>query len=259
METEFQFIETNLQGNIAHIQLNRPDVLNALNRQMVREIVTAMKSFDLNEDIKVIVLSGKGRAFAAGADIGEMVEESPISLELIDPFSDWDELHKIKKPILCAVHGYVLGGGFELALSADILVAAEDTKFGFPEVKLGVMPGAGGTQLLTRMLGKYRALEWLWTGEMRPVSEAYNYGIVSQVVPREILLEETIKLAQAIAKQPPLSLRLIKEAAKKALDHPLQEGMLFERKNFYLLFASKDQKEGMKAFMEKRKPKFEGK
>jgi len=259
MENEFRYIETSIEDSIAHIRLNRPDVLNALNRSMVKEIITALQDFNVNEQVKVIVLSGKGRAFAAGADIDEMAEDTPITMELLDPFADWDEIYRIKKPIICAVHGYCLGGGFELALSADILIAAENTKFGFPEVKLGVMPGAGGTQLLTRLIGKNRALEWLWTGEMRDVTEAYQLGIVNRIVPKELLLEETLKFAQVISKQPPLSLRLIKEASSKAFDYTLHEGMQFERKNFYLLFATEDQKEGMKAFLEKRKPNFQGK
>lgn len=259
MENEFRYIETSIEDSIAQIRLNRPDVLNALNRSMVKEIITALQDFNVNEQVKVIVLSGKGRAFAAGADIDEMAENTPITMELLDPFADWDEIYRIKKPIICAVHGYCLGGGFELALSADILIAAENTKFGFPEVKLGVMPGAGGTQLLTRLIGKNRALEWLWTGEMRDVTEAYQLGIVNRIVPKELLLEETLKFAQVISKQPPLSLRLIKEASSKAFDYTLHEGMQFERKNFYLLFATEDQKEGMKAFLEKRKPNFQGK
>jgi enoyl-CoA hydratase len=259
MENEFRYIETSIEDSIAQIRLNRPDVLNALNRSMVKEIITALQDFNVNEQVKVIVLSGKGRAFAAGADIDEMAEDTPITMELLDPFADWDEIYRIKKPIICAVHGYCLGGGFELALSADILIAAENTKFGFPEVKLGVMPGAGGTQLLTRLIGKNRALEWLWTGEMRDVTEAYQLGIVNRIVPKELLLEETLKFAQVISKQPPLSLRLIKEASSKAFDYTLHEGMQFERKNFYLLFATEDQKEGMKAFLEKRKPNFQGK
>lgn len=259
MENEFRYIETSIEDSIAQIRLNRPDVLNALNRSMVKEIITALQDFNVNEQVKVIVLSGKGRAFAAGADIDEMADDTPITMELLDPFADWDEIYRIKKPIICAVHGYCLGGGFELALSADILIAAENTKFGFPEVKLGVMPGAGGTQLLTRLIGKNRALEWLWTGEMRDVTEAYQLGIVNRIVPKELLLEETLKFAQVISKQPPLSLRLIKEASSKAFDYTLHEGMQFERKNFYLLFATEDQKEGMKAFLEKRKPNFQGK
>ncbi len=259
MENEFRYIETSIEDSIAQIRLNRPDVLNALNRSMVKEIITALQDFNVNEQVKVIALSGKGRAFAAGADIDEMAEDTPITMELLDPFADWDEIYRIKKPIICAVHGYCLGGGFELALSADILIAAENTKFGFPEVKLGVMPGAGGTQLLTRLIGKNRALEWLWTGEMRDVTEAYQLGIVNRIVPKELLLEETLKFAQVISKQPPLSLRLIKEASSKAFDYTLHEGMQFERKNFYLLFATEDQKEGMKAFLEKRKPNFQGK
>ncbi|WP_062352466.1 enoyl-CoA hydratase-related protein [Bacillus kwashiorkori] len=259
MDKQYQYIETEVKDSIGIIRLNRPKVLNAINRQMVTEIVTAYEYFDKSDKVKVLMITGNGRAFAAGADIDEMTNDDAISLEILNQFVEWDRILTIKKPIIGAVHGYVLGGGFELALTCDLLFAADNTKFGFPEVNLGVMPGAGGTQILTRIIGKTRALEWLFTGEMMDVQEAKQSGIVNRIVPEQLLLEETEKFAKVIASKPPLSIRLIKDAAKKALDYSLYEGMQYERKNFYLLFASEDQKEGMKAFQEKRPPNFTGK
>jgi enoyl-CoA hydratase len=256
--TEFAFIRTRVEGEIAVVELYRPDVLNALNRQMVTEIVSALEAYDRHDEVRVIVLTGSGRAFAAGADIDEMADDDPIKLELLNQFAEWDRLSLIKKPMIAAVNGFALGGGFELALSCDLIVAAETAEFGFPEVNIGVMPGAGGTQRLTKLIGKTKALEWLWTGERMSAKEAHALGIVNRVVAPELLLEETMRLARKLAAKPPLSLRLIKEAVNKAVDYPLYEGMQFERKNFYLLFASEDQKEGMAAFIEKRKPRFQG-
>ncbi|WP_017435994.1 enoyl-CoA hydratase/isomerase family protein [Saccharococcus caldoxylosilyticus] len=256
--TEFAYIRTRVEDEIAVVELYRPDVLNALNRQMVTEIVSALEAYDRNDGVRVIVLTGSGRAFAAGADIDEMAGDDPIKLELLNQFAEWDRLALIKKPMIAAVNGFALGGGFELALSCDLIVAAETAEFGFPEVNIGVMPGAGGTQRLTKLIGKTKALEWLWTGERMSAKEAHALGIVNRVVAPELLLEETMRLARKLAAKPPLSLRLIKEAVNKAVDYPLYEGMQFERKNFYLLFATEDQKEGMAAFIEKRKPRFQG-
>lgn len=259
MGKTFEYIEASTEGQLGFITLNRPQVLNAINRQMVSEILSAMESFDDDDDIRVIVLSGKGRAFAAGADIDEMVNDTAVDFELRNQFKDWDRLAMIKKPIIGAVQGFSLGGGFELALCCDLLFAADDAEFGFPEVNLGVMPGAGGTQRLTKLVGKTKAMEWLFTGKRIMAKEALRFGIVNQLVAKEVLMEETIKIANIIASQAPLSIRLIKESVQKAVDAPLSEGMHFERKNFYLLFSSDDQKEGMQAFQEKRKPNFTGK
>ena len=233
--------------------------LNAINRQMVSEILSAYEQFDRDPDVRVILLSGKGRAFAAGADIDEMANDSAIDFELLNQFADWDRIAVVKKPIIGAVQGFALGGGFEMALCCDMLFAADDAEFGFPEVNLAVMPGAGGTQRLTKLIGKTRAMEWLMTGDRMSADEAHRLGIINRVVARELLMEETKKFAVKLAKQPPLSLRLIKESVHKAVDNSLYEGMQYERKNFSLLFASEDQKEGMKAFIEKRKPHYKGK
>lgn len=256
--TPFDFIEISTRDGVGFIQLNRPKQLNALNRKMVREIVTALEMLDQKDEVVVILLSGKGRAFSAGADIDEMADNGSIQLELINQFADWDRVALIKKPIIGAVQGFVFGGGFELALCCDILIAANGTQFSFPEVHLGVMPGAGGTQRLTKLIGRAKALEWLWTGDRFSVEQAYDSGIVNRIVAEELLMEEALKFVKKLSKQPPLSLRLIKDSVNKAVDYSLYEGMQYERKNFYLLFSSQDQKEGMQAFIEKRKAHFKG-
>jgi|SRR5699024_6518021 len=253
-----EFINVWTEGKVGIIELNRPKSLNALNRKMIQEIVSQLEAFDADNNIRITVIKGDERTFAAGADIGEMMEETPLSFELADPFADWDRLMQVKKPIIAAVTGYSLGGGFELALHTDIIVAAEDAKFGFPEVNLGVLPGAGGTQLLTRLVGKKKALELIWLGEHIGALEAKELGIINRTVAPEVVFEEAIKLAERLAEQPPIALRFIKEAVGKAEDLTLREGLVVERKNFYLAFDSKDQKEGMQAFVEKRRPSFKG-
>ncbi len=257
--SKYEYIDVTKQEKLGLIALNRPSVLNAINRPMVSEILDAMEGFEADSSIRAIVISGRGRAFAAGADIDEMADDNTIDFELRNQFKDWDRLAMIKKPIIGAVQGFALGGGFELALCCDLLYAADDAEFGFPEVNLGVMPGAGGTQRLTKLVGKTKAMEWLFTGKRITAREALQHGIVNSLISKELLMEETIKAAELIANQAPISIRLIKEAVLKAVDSPLNEGMEFERKNFYLLFSTEDQKEGMQAFIEKRKPQFKGK
>ncbi|KSU61571.1 enoyl-CoA hydratase [[Bacillus] enclensis] len=257
--SKHEYIAVSERDGLGFIELNRPKVLNAINRPMVSEIVEAFEEFDRNDNVKVIILSGKGRAFAAGADIDEMSEDGAIDLELLNQFTEWDRLAWIKKPVIGAVQGFALGGGFELALCCDMLFAAEDASFGFPEVNLGVMPGAGGTQRLTKLIGKSRAMEWLLSGDRFTALQALEWGVINRAIAPELLMEETEKFAKKLASKPPLSIRLIKESVHKAVDYSLYEGMQYERKNFYLLFASEDQKEGMKAFVEKRKPHFKGK
>lgn len=254
----FQYIETSVENEIGFITLNRPKQLNALNRTMVGEIVCAAEEFDRDPQVKVILLSGHGKAFSAGADIDEMANDNPFSLELLNQFADWDRLSLVKKPIIGAVKSFVFGGGFELALSCDLLIAAGDTLFSFPEVTLGVMPGAGGTQRLTKLVGKTKALEWILTAERINAETALKYGIINKIVAPELLMEEAIAFARKITAQPSLAVRMIKDSVNKAVDYSLYEGMQYERKNFYLLFASEDQKEGMAAFVEKRKPNFTG-
>ncbi|MGE7951306.1 enoyl-CoA hydratase/isomerase family protein [Lysinibacillus xylanilyticus] len=256
--TAFTFIEITMDSGIGYIYLNRPRQYNSLNRAMVSEIVQAMEMFDRDEHVQVIVLAGNGKAFSSGADIDEMAADNTIRLELLNQFADWDRIGQIKKPIIGSVKGFVFGGGFELALCCDVLIAAEGTEFSFPEINLGVMPGAGGTQRLTKLVGRTKALEWIWSAARITADEALAYGIINKIVQPEILIEETHKTAMMLAQKPALALRLIKEAVNKAVDYSLYEGMQFERKNFYVLFSSEDQKEGMQAFVEKRQANFKG-
>src|SRR5699024_10890731 len=209
--TEYQRIEVRRHNQVGLITLNRPHVHNALDRQMVREVVEQMASFDGEDGIRVIVINGSGPAFAAGADIEELNAASPLSLEMDDPFSDWDWIRRIHKPVIASVHGVGVGGGFELALHADIVFAAETARFGFPEVTLGVMPGAGGTQLLTRAVGRRKALELIALGSNVSAMEAKALGIVNDVFHEDVLYRETMRFARRLAVQAPVSVRLIKE------------------------------------------------
>ncbi|MDX1260948.1 enoyl-CoA hydratase/isomerase family protein [Exiguobacterium sp. K1] len=253
-----QYVKASIDGRIGRIRLIRPERYNALNRAMIREIVEAMERFDQDETVAVIVLNGEGKSFSAGADIEEMVDATPVSMELLDPFADWDRISRLHKPLIAAVHGFVLGGGFELALACDLIYATPETQFAFPEVGLGVMPGAGGTQRLTKRIGRTRALEWLWTGDRMPASEAQQLGIINRIVEADQLEAHVLTVADRIAAQPVMSVRLIKDAVDKAGNLSLQDGMDHERRNFYLLFGTNDQTEGMQAFVEKRQPTFKG-
>lgn len=243
---------------VALIRLNRPKELNALNLQLMGELRDALKALDQNADVRVIVLTGNERAFAAGADIKEMANRTAIDMLTIDQFSTWDQIKKTKKPIIAAVSGFALGGGCELAMTCDMIVAAETAQFGQPEIKIGTMPGAGGTQRLSRAIGKQWAMEMVLTGQFMSAQKAYQAGLVNRVVPTELYLSEALKLAQQIAAQSPVAVQLAKEAVLQAFNTTLDEGLLLERKNFYLTFASDDQKEGMSAFVEKRPPNFTG-
>lgn len=259
LKTKYEYIKVEKKNKISIITLNRPKSLNALNRKMIYEIVDQLEKNDYDSSIRLSIIKGNKKAFAAGADIEEMMEETPLSFELTDPFSVWDRLMSIRKPIIASVSGYALGGGFELALHCDMIIASEDARFGFPEVNLGVMPGAGGTQLLTKIIGKRQAFEWISLGKQMKAQKANELGIVNKVVSSELLEEETIRIATSLANQPPIAVRLIKEAVNIAEDTTLRKGLKLERKNFYLTFDSYDQKEGMKAFIEKRSPNFKGK
>jgi enoyl-CoA hydratase len=256
-----QFIKVNQQVEkfIALIELNRPKELNALNRELMLEIRDSLKQLDEDENVRVIVLTGGEKVFAAGADIKQMATATAIDMLNIDQFSTWDQIKKTRKPIIAAVSGFALGGGCELAMTCDMIVASETAKFGQPEIKIGTMPGAGGTQRLTRAIGKVRAMEMVLTGKFISAEEALNYGLVNRIVPVEVLLDETLKLAREIARQSPVAIKLAKESVNNAFNSTLDEGLVFERKNFYLTFASQDQKEGMAAFVEKRVPDFKGK
>ena len=247
------------ENNIGVVQLNRPNVLNALSFGLMSELVNGLEELDKDEAVKVIILTGSGRAFTAGADLAEMSRATPVDLLLGRRFELWDRIRKISKPIIAAVDGYCLGGGNELAMSCDVIIASETATFGQPEINVGIIPGAGGTQRLTRAVGKYKAMEMILTGKSISAEEAYRVGLVNRVVPPESLMEEAKKLATEIASKPQISVRSAKEAILKAQDTTLEVGLEFERKAFYMLFATEDGKEGMRAFLEKRKPNFKGK
>jgi enoyl-CoA hydratase len=256
---EFIQVDKQIADGVAQITLNRPKELNALNLQLMREIRDVLKEFDADDNIKVIIITGNEQAFAAGADIKQMADKTAIDMLLIDQFSTWDQIRKTRKPIIAAVSGFALGGGCELAMTCDMIIASETAKFGQPEIKIGVMPGAGGTQRLTKAIGKVKAMELVLTGRFINAEEALAYRLINKVVPVEMLMHETLSLAKEIAAQSPVAVMLAKEAVNRSFETHLDEGLHFERKNFYLAFASEDQKEGMAAFVEKRKPKFKGK
>jgi enoyl-CoA hydratase len=255
---EYTKVTEQFHDRIALIQLNRPKELNALNRQLMEEVRDALQSLDKNDAVRVIIITGNDKAFAAGADIKQMADKSAIDMLLIDQFSTWDQIRKTKKPIIAAVSGFALGGGCEFAMTCDMIIASETAKFGQPEIKIGTMPGAGGTQRLTRALGKAKSMELILTGKFLNADEALQRGLVNKVVPVEMYMHEAITLAKEIAEMSPVAAQLAKEAVNRSFETHLDEGLTFERKNFYLTFASEDRKEGMNAFIEKRKPTFKG-
>ncbi|EJF10493.1 MULTISPECIES: enoyl-CoA hydratase-related protein [Pontibacter] len=255
---EFILVTPQARPHVALIQLNRPKELNALNLQLMGELRDALKELDDNDDVRAIIITGNERAFAAGADIKQMAGKTAIDMLNIDQFSTWDQIRKTKKPIIAAVSGFALGGGCELAMTCDMIVASETAQFGQPEIKIGVMPGAGGTQRLTKAIGKAKAMEMVLTGKFMSADEAEKHGLINRVVPVELYLEEAFKLAGEVAQMSPVAAKLAKESVNRSFETNLDEGLHFERKNFYLCFASEDQTEGMNAFVEKRKPEFKG-
>ncbi|MBI2192132.1 MAG: enoyl-CoA hydratase/isomerase family protein [Planctomycetes bacterium] len=251
-------VRTERSGPVATVFLNRPSVLNAISLALMKELVEALEALDAEEAVRCIVLTGSDRVFAAGADIKEMASAGAVEMYLRNQFAHWDRIGRVRKPVIAAVSGYALGGGCELALLCDLIVASETAVFGQPEVNLGVMPGAGGTQRLTRRVGKAIAMEMVLTGRRLTAADALAFGLVNRVVSVDRCLEEARKLAAEVASRPPLAVRLAKEAILRSFETSLESGIDFERKCFYLLFASEDQKEGMKAFQEKRAPEFKG-
>ncbi len=245
----------NIEGlKVGLIQINRPNALNALSIPLLFEVVNALEGFDLDNEIGCMVITGNQKAFAAGSDIKEMTEITTVEMYFRDKFSIWDRIRKIKKPIIAAISGYALGGGNELAMNCDMIVAAEGAKFGQPEINLGIIPGAGGTQRLTRAIGKAKSMEAILTGKMYSAKEMYELGLITRVVSNETYLDEAINLAKEISTKPAVAIQLAKECILKSFDTTIEGGIEFERKNFYLLFASEDKVEGMNAFVEKRKP-----
>jgi enoyl-CoA hydratase len=256
---DFQLILVETRERAGLIRFNRPQQLNALNGAIMTELVGACEMFDRDLNVGAIVITGDDRAFAAGADIKEMAEASAVDMLLTDRISLWDRLRKIHKPIIAAVSGFCLGGGCELAMACDMIVASESARFGQPEINLGVIPGAGGTQRLTRAVGKSIAMEMVLNGRFLTADEAYRLGLVCKVVPVEQCLSEALKLANEIAARAPLAVRLGKEAVNHAFESFLADGLADERRAFYFLFCTEDQKEGMQAFIDKRKPGWKGK
>ncbi|TMG75188.1 MAG: enoyl-CoA hydratase [Betaproteobacteria bacterium] len=248
------------RGRVGLVTLNRPKVLNALNDALMNELSEALARFDADEGIGAIVITGSDRAFAAGADIGAMKDRGYRDVYMGEFVTrNWERMKSVRKPVIAAVAGYALGGGCELAMMCDIIFAAETAKFGQPEIKLGIIPGAGGTQRLPRAVGKAKAMDLVLTGRMMDAAEAERAGLVSRVLPAERLLEEALAAAAQIAEFSLPSVMMAKESVNRAFESPLAEGMLFERRLFHALFATEDQKEGMAAFVEKRKPKFKHK
>ncbi len=252
----YQFILTETHGNVALITLNRPKALNALNAGIMHEVCDALAGFDADPEIGCIVITGSEKAFAAGADIKEMQAKSFTQAYGTDFLTRWDEISACRKPVIAAVSGYALGGGCELAMLCDFIIASDTAKFGQPEIKLGVMPGIGGTQRLTRFVGKSKAMEMILTGRMMDADEAERSGLVSRVVPVEGLVDEAIKTAQIIAGYSKPITMMAKETVNRAYETTLSEGVRFERRLFHAMFATDDQKEGMRAFVDKRKPDF---
>ena len=245
--------------HVALVTIDRQDALNALSFDLLDELVANLERLDRDPDCRAIVLTGAGtRAFAAGADIRELAAQTPVSLTVGDRFASWDRIAAVRTPLIAAVRGFALGGGCELALTCDMIVAGEDAQFGQPEIKLGVMPGAGGTQRMTRAIGKARAMELILTGRSMTAREAEAVGLVTQVVPSEATLDAALELAKRVAAQPPLAVLAAKEAILRAHELPLSAGLDFERRAFFLLFASEDQTEGMAAFTDKRPAQWRG-
>ncbi|HEX2622754.1 MAG TPA: enoyl-CoA hydratase-related protein [Phototrophicaceae bacterium] len=252
MTYETILIETPVEG-VGLIRLNRPKALNALNSQITGEVFSALEVFDRDPSIGCMILTGNDRVFAAGADIKQMVDATAVMMMSGGDFTDWSRISRIGKPIIAAVSGYALGGGCEIAMMADMIVASETAQFGQPEINLGIIPGAGGTQRLTKAVGKTIAMEMVLADRRLTAEEALRYGLVNRVAPVETYLDEAIQLAQKVASLSQVAVRLAKDAVNKSYELSLQEGLNYEKRNFYLLFGTEDRTEGMNAFIEKRK------
>jgi enoyl-CoA hydratase len=257
MSTEHIIVET--RGRVGLIRLNRPHALNALNSALMREVAAAVDAFEADDHIGCMVITGSDKAFAAGADIKEMADKNFTDVYFEDFTAAWHRVAQARKPVIAAVAGFALGGGCELAQQCDLIIAAENAKFGQPEIKLGIIPGIGGTQRITHAVGKAKAMDLILTGRMMDAAEAERCGLVARIVPLKDLLDEALKIADAIAAMSLPSVLAAKEAVNRAFETAQSEGIRFERRIFHSLFATRDQKEGMNAFIEKRPPKFENK
>jgi enoyl-CoA hydratase len=254
MSSETIIIER--RGRVGIVRLNRPQALNALNVTLMDELLGAVEAFDADAGVGCILITGSDKAFAAGADIKEMADKTYIDIFRADYTADYERLTRVRKPVIAAVAGFALGGGCELAMMCDFIIAADNAKFGQPEIKLGIIPGIGGTQRLTRAVGKAKAMDLILTGRMMDAAEAERAGLVARVVPAASLMEEAMKVAETIAALSQPSLLAAKEAVNRSFETSLAEGVRFERRVFHALFATKDRKEGMTAFIEKRPPRF---
>ena len=254
----YEHVLSTTDGPVGIVTLNRAQQLNALARPLMTELVDALEQHDADARVRAIVITGGPTVFAAGADIKEMADATPVDMLVRNNIGLWDRLKKVSKPLIAAVAGYALGGGCELAMLCDIIIAAENARFGQPEINIGLIPGAGGTQRLTRTLGKYVASDLILTGRMLGAEEAYQRGLVTRVVPQELIVDEAVRLAKELAKRPPISLLLAKESVTRAFEGRVDDGIEFERKAFYLLFATSDAHEGMHAFIDRRQPSYEG-
>ena len=254
-----RIVLTEKRGMVGLVTLNRPDALNALNDQLLQELMGALEEYDNDPTIRTMVITGNEKAFAAGADIKEMANKQVEDIRAGDDLAVFDRIMTIRKPVIAAVSGWALGGGCELALSCDMIVASETAKFGQPEITIGVIPGAGGTQRLTRAVGKPLAMEMILNNRTLNAQEALQFGLVNRMVPTDRYLDEALKLAEDIASRPPVAITTAKKMIDQAYELPISDGLHQERQEFYNLFATEDQKEGMKAFIEKRKPVWKGK
>lgn len=256
--TDASLVLLERRGRVAILTLDRPDALNALNQDLMREVARFMETLDQDPEVGCIILTGSDRAFAAGGDIKQMQTQTFVDMNLGDFFGEWDKVGSARTPIIAAVAGYALGGGCELAMMCDMIIAAHTAKFGQPEIKLGIMPGMGGSQRLTKAVGKYKAMDMVLTGRMIDAVEAERMNLVSRVVPADKMMEEAIKAAETIAGYGKIAAMACKEATNRALETSLAEGQLFETRLFHSLFATEDRAEGMAAFVEKRPPEFKG-
>jgi enoyl-CoA hydratase len=255
----YETIVVETKGRVGIVRLNRPQALNALNSALNKELAQASAAFDADDGVSCILICGSEKAFAAGADIKEMADKTVVELAAADYAADWHAVASVRKPVVAAVSGFALGGGCELVMQCDVVIAADNAKFGQPEIKLGVIPGIGGSQRLPRAVGKAKAMDLMLTGRMMDAVEAERAGLVSRVVPAASLIEEAMKVAETIASMSLPSLIAVKEAVNRSFEIPLAEGLRFERRVFHALFATEDQKEGMAAFVEKRAPRFKNK
>ncbi|MEO8356776.1 MAG: enoyl-CoA hydratase-related protein [Chloroflexota bacterium] len=256
---KYEMILTEIRSRVGLITLNRPQAMNALNHQLMREVMDALAAFDKNDAIGAMVITGNEKAFAAGADIKEMADQSIQQMMDRDHVAVFGRVSTIRKPVIAAVSGWALGAGCEVAMACDMIVASESAKFGQPEITIGVMPGAGGTQRLTRAVGKAIAMEMILNNRTLTAQEAHQFGLVNRVVPVNGYLDEALKLADEIAARAPLAVRSAKKMINQAHERTLADGLEVEKQEFYNLFASEDQKEGMQAFIEKRTPEWKGK